>query len=54
MTISFKNVFINETSLVVGPYVYNGKLNNFDREYKDFYDGEKTFEDCEIKNLNTC
>lgn len=51
MTIYFKNVYIKDTSLVVGPFVKDGPLKNFDKVYNDFYDNEKTFEDCEIKNL---
>lgn len=50
MTIKVNNVYINSTSLVAGPYLNNGPLKEkFDYAYDDFYDGEKTFEDCEIK-----
>jgi len=52
MTINFDNVYLNNTSVVAGPFLYDGPLKgNFDDEYKDFYDGEKTYEDCEIKEL---
>ena len=54
MTLKFNNVYINETSLVVGPFVKDGPLKNFDKVYNDFYNGEKTFEECEIKALNDC
>lgn len=50
MTIKFNNVYINNTSTVAGPYLNSGPLKgSFDMEYNDFYDNEKTFEDCEIK-----
>ena len=42
MTLKFNNVYINETSLVVGPFVKDGPLKNFDKVYNDFYNGEKT------------
>ena len=52
MTINFDNVYLNNTSVVAGPFLYDGPLKgNFDDEYKDFYDGENTYEDCEIKEL---
>ena len=55
MTIYFDKIFLKEYSVVAGPFLYNGPLNNsFDSVYKDFYDGEKTFEDCEIKELKKC
>ena len=34
MTINFKNVYIKDTSLVVGPFVKDGPLKNFDKVYK--------------------
>ena len=52
MTIYFKNAYINNSSVVAGPFLIDGPLKGkFDDEYNDFYDGEKTFEDCEIKEL---
>lgn len=52
MTIKFNKVYLNNTSVVAGPYLIDGKLKGlFDDTYIDFYDGEKTFEDCEIKEL---
>ena len=52
MTIIYKDVYINNTSVVAGPYLNEGPLkDNFDDIYEDFYDNEKTFEDCEIKEL---
>lgn len=50
MTFSYKNVYINNTSTVVGPYEKNGPLRDyFDRAYDDLYIGEKSFEKGEIK-----
>lgn len=50
MTFSYKNVYINNTSTVVGPYEKNGPLRDyFDRTYDDLYIGEKSFEKGEIK-----
>lgn len=55
MTIKFKNVYIDDVSTVAGPFVIDGPLHGkFDKEYKDFYDGEKTFELCEMKELEEC
>ena len=53
MTINFKNVYINNTSTVAGPYVIDGPFN-YDLKFNDFYDGEDTFEKCEIKELERC
>lgn len=44
----FKNVYINDQETIVGPYENNGLLN-FNNVIKDFYDNEKSFENCEIK-----
>ena len=50
MTIKINNVYLNNCAVVAGPYLYNGPLKGrFDDVYEDFYDGEKTFEDCEVK-----
>ena len=55
MTLKFNNIYINESAVVAGPYLYNGPLKgSFDACYSDFYDKEKTFEDCEIKELEKC
>lgn len=52
MTIYYKDVYINDSCVVAGPFLIDGPLKGkFEEEYKDFYDGEKTFEDCEIKEL---
>ena len=50
MTITFDNVYIKETSTVVGKFESKGPLSKyFDKKYSDFYMGEKTFEQGEIK-----
>ena len=52
MTIKFNNVYIENVSTVAGPFVIEGPLkDNFDKKFNDFYDGEKTFEKCEMKEL---
>ena len=53
MTIKFNNVFVDDTSTVAGPFVINGPFK-YDSTFTDFYDGEKTFEKCEIKELIKC
>lgn len=50
MTFKYNNVYINETSTVVGLYEKNGPLTNyFDKSYNDFYFGMKTWEQAESK-----
>lgn len=52
MTNKYNNVYINETSTVVGPYEYEGPLSKrFDRYYKDLYMKQDSFEDAEIEIL---
>ncbi len=51
-SILFKNVYINDNAMIVGPYEKAGKLN-FNNALTDFYDNEKTFEDAEIKMQST-
>ena len=52
MTIKFNNVYVENVSTVAGPFVIEGPLkDNFDKKFTDFYDGEKTFEKCEMKEL---
>ena len=51
MTLFF-NTYINNDAVVGGPYLIDGPLKDcFDDIYEDFYDEEKTFEDCEIKEI---
>ncbi|MDD4719183.1 MAG: stage V sporulation protein AD, partial [Bacilli bacterium] len=50
MTFTYNNVYINETSLIAGPYEKKGPLgNSFDKVYDDLYFGEKTWEQAESK-----
>lgn len=49
-TIFYKNVYLNETSTICGPYEKKGPLRKyFDKSYDDLYFGEKSFEKAEIK-----
>lgn len=53
MTISFKNVYLNEAATVVGPYEKNGPLGKyFDKSYDDLYCTAKSWEQAEVKILN--
>ena len=53
MTFKYNNVYINNTSTVVGPYEKKGPLSKlFDKTYDDFYFGEKTWEQAETKAIN--
>lgn len=50
MTFVYNNVYINEVSLIAGPYEKNGPLGNtFDKVYDDLYFGQKTWEQAESK-----
>lgn len=50
MTFKYNKVYINETSTLTGPYEAKGPLSKlYDKSYKDFYFGEKTWEKAEIK-----
>lgn len=50
MTFHYKNVYLNDTSTVCGPYEKNGPLRSyFDKTYDDLYFGEKSWEKAEIK-----
>ena len=52
MTFKYKNVFINNTATVTGPYESNGPLGKyFDKSYNDFYFGTKTWEQAESKMI---
>lgn len=55
MTLIFNNIYIKDKSVVGGPYIKDGPIKKYlDYSYNDFYNGEKTFEDAEIKELNKC
>lgn len=50
MTFKYKNVYINETSTITGPYEKNGPLSTyFDKSFNGFYFGKKTWEQAESK-----
>ena len=50
MTFYYNNVYIADTSTVVGPYEKNGPLGKyFDKTYDDLYFKEESFEKAEIK-----
>lgn len=53
MTFSYDNVFINNYSVVGGPYEKKGPLGNkMDKTYKDLYANEKTWEQAEVRMLS--
>lgn len=53
MTFTYENVFVNNYSVVGGPYEKNGPLGNkMDKTYKDLYAGEKTWEQAEVRMLS--
>ena len=55
MTIKFDNVYVKETSTVAGKFESEGPLSKtFDKTYNDFYMGEKSFEQGEIKMILDC
>ncbi len=45
----FNNVYIKDSVSIVGPQEKNGLLKNYDLAIDDYYYGEKTFEQAEIK-----
>ena len=50
MTYKYKNVYIDDSSIIGGKYENEGRLKQyFDKTYSDFYFGEQTFEQAEIK-----
>lgn len=52
MTFKYKNVYINETAIITGPYEKKGPLHGyFDKSYDELYFGTKTWEDAESKIL---
>ena len=53
MTFKFKDVYINETSTITGPYESEGPLGKyFDLCHKDLYFGEKNWEQAEVKLID--
>ena len=50
MNFKYKNVYLNETALVAGPYEAKGCFGNyFDKTYNDFYFGTDSWEKAEVK-----
>lgn len=50
MTFTYKNVYVGDTSTVAGPYEKDGPLGDyFDKDYKDLYFGESSWELAEQK-----
>lgn len=50
MTFNYKNVYINETGTIAGPYEKKGLLSSyFDKTYDDFYFKKPTWEQAEAK-----
>ena len=49
----FKNVYISDYYTIVGPKEKESKLKKFDMSLDDYYFGEKTFEQAEIKMQKT-
>lgn len=53
MTFKYNNVYINNTSVITGPYEARGPLASyFDKSYNDLYFNAKTWEQAEIKLMN--
>lgn len=52
MTFNYKNVYINDTFTITGPYESKGPLSKyFDKSYNDLYFDEKTWELAESKMI---
>ena len=52
MTINFDNIYIKDKAVAGGPFIKDGPLKKYlDFKYDDFLDGENTYEECEIKEL---
>ncbi len=52
MTQRYKNVYVQDTSTVSGPYEKKGPLGKyFDKSYDDLYNNEKTWEQAEVRLL---
>lgn len=50
MTFTYKNVYLNDTARIAGPYELAGPLSNtFDKTYHEFYFGRPTWEQAEVK-----
>lgn len=52
MTFKYKNVFVEDSATVAGPYEANGPLKKFfDKTFDNLYNGEKSWETAEAKVL---
>ena len=52
MTIKFDNIYIKDKAVGGGPFVKDGPIKKYlDFKYEDFLDGEKSYEECEMKEL---
>lgn|SRR5574344_556496 len=49
----FKNVYINNWFSIVGPLEKHSNLKKYDLALNDYYDGEETIENCELKMQKT-
>lgn len=52
-SIKFNNCYINDFYTIAGPMEKSGQIRNYDFTLDDYYYGEKTFEDAEIKMQKT-
>jgi stage V sporulation protein AD len=53
MTLKYNNVYINNTEIIAGPFEKEGLLSKYyDKKYDEFYFGEKTWEQAEMKLLD--
>ena len=48
-SMKFKNVYLNDYYTIVGPLEKNSHLKRLDMVMDDYYIGEKTFEQAEVK-----
>ena len=48
-SIKYSNCYINDYYSIAGPMEKNGQIKTYDETLDDYYFGEKTFEDAEIK-----
>ena len=52
MTFRYKNVYLENTATIAGPYEAKGPLSKtFDKTFDDLYYGEKSWEQAEAKVL---
>ena len=48
-SIKYNNCYINDYYTIAGPMEKLGQINNYDATIEDYYYGEKTFENAEVK-----